>query len=62
MKDYEQLYYNLFFENRQLKRKINELESDLNLVNKKDKNKIELKKEIIKEINEHFKNKKGKEK
>lgn len=62
MKDYEQLYYYLFFENRQLKRKINELESDLNLINKKNKNKIELKKEITKEINEYFKSKKGKEK
>lgn len=56
MKDYEQLYYDLLFENKQLKKRINELESDLNLIKRKDKEKILLKKEIIKAINQYFKN------
>lgn len=55
MKDYEQLYYDLLFENKQLKKRINELESDLNLIKRKDKEKILLKKEIIKAINQYFK-------
>lgn len=56
MKDYEQLYYDLLFENKQLKKKISELESDINLIKRKDKEKILLKKEIIKAINQYFKN------
>ncbi len=50
MKDYEQLYYDLLIENRKLKKRIEELESDLEIVNKRDKNKINLKKEILKEL------------
>lgn len=50
MKDYEQLYYDLLQENKELKRKVKELEDDLNLVNSKNKKKIDIKKEIIKEF------------
>ena len=50
MKDYEQLYYDLLIENRKLKQRIEELESDLEIVNKRDKTKINLKKEILKEL------------
>ncbi len=50
MKDYEQLYYDLLIENRKLKQRIKELESDLEIVNKRDKKKINLKKEILKEL------------
>lgn len=50
MKDYEQLYYDLLFENRKLKKRIEELEDDLEIVNKRDKRKINLKKEILKEL------------
>jgi cell division septum initiation protein DivIVA len=50
MKDYEQLYYDLLIENRKLKQRIEELESDLEIVNKRDKKKINLKKEILKEL------------
>ena len=50
MKDYEQLYYDLLIENRKLKHRIEELESDLEIVNKRDKKKINLKKEILKEL------------
>ncbi len=56
MIDYEQLYYDSQYEIKQLKKKIQELENDLNLVKKSDKRKMELKKEIIKEFN-NFKNK-----
>ena len=50
MKDYEQLYYDLIIENRKLKHRIEELESDLEILNKRDKKKINLKKEILKEL------------
>ncbi len=60
MIDYEQLYYDSQYEIKQLKKKIQELENDLNLVKKSDKRKIELKKEIMKEFN-NFKNKEKEE-
>lgn len=53
--DYEQLYYDLLYENKQLKKKVEELESDLNLIKKKDKENISIKKEVIKEIIKYFK-------
>ncbi len=60
MIDYEQLYYDSQYEIKQLKKKIQELENDLNLVKKSDKRKIELKKEIMKEFT-NFKNKEQEE-
>ena len=51
MKDYEQLYYDALHEIKQLKKRIEELESDLELVNSHDLKKLNLRKEIIKEIN-----------
>ena len=59
MIDYEQLYYDLLQENKQLKRKINELEEDLNLINNKDKEKLNIKKEILKELKK-YKNRRNK--
>ena len=59
MIDYEQLYYDLIQENKQLKRKINELEEDLNLINNKDKEKLNIKKEILKELKK-YKNRRNK--
>ena len=59
MIDYEQLYYDLLQENKQLKRKINELEEDLNLINNKDKEKLNIKKEILKEFKK-YKNRRNK--
>lgn len=57
MKDYEQLYYDLLYENKKLKEKIRELEDDLNISNNqvKKKNVLLLKKELIKEIEMYFK-------
>lgn len=50
MKDYEQLYYDSQYEIKQLKKKIQELEEDLELLKKSDKKKINIKKEIFKEL------------
>lgn len=44
MTDYEQLYYDALYEIKQLKRKIEELGSDLEIVNKITKKKLNLKK------------------
>lgn len=57
MKDYEQLYYDLLYENKKLKEKIKELEDDLNISNSqiKNKNALLLKKELIKELEMYFK-------
>lgn len=55
MKDYEQLYFDLLYENKQLKGQIKELQQEIDLL-KKDKNKL-LKSEIIREINNYFKKK-----
>lgn len=48
MKDYEQLYYDALHEIKKLKKRIEELESDLELVNSSDLKKLRLKKEILK--------------
>lgn len=56
MKDYEQLYYDAIYEIKQLKIRIEELESDLEIVNKITKKKLNLKKELIKELKKYFKN------
>lgn len=53
MIDYEQLYYDLLQENKELKKKVKELEDDLNLVNNKDKEKLNIKKEILKEFQKY---------
>lgn len=53
MKDYEQSYFDLLHENKQLKEQIKELQQEMDLL-KKDKNKL-LKSEIVKEINNYFK-------
>lgn len=53
MIDYEQLYYDLLQENKELKKKVKELEDDLNLINNKDKEKLNIKKEILKELKKY---------
>ena len=57
MKDYEQLYYDLQYENKKLKERIKELEADLNIVENqaRKRNILLLKKELIKELELHFK-------
>ena len=57
MKDYEQLYYDSQYEIKKLKKRIEELESDINILksNKKNKAILILKKELIKEIDFYFK-------
>ena len=49
MKDYEQLYYDLLYENKKLIKKVKELEEELSLL-KKYQNNGNLKEIIIKEI------------
>ena len=51
--DYEQLYFDLLYENKRLNLQIKELKENIELL-KKDKGKL-LKSEIIKEINSYFK-------
>lgn len=51
MKDYEQLYYDALYEIKELKKKIEDLESDLSAIKKIDKNKLNLKKEIVRQLN-----------
>ena len=57
MKDYEQLYYDSQYEIKKLKKRIEELESDINILksNKKNKAILLLKEELIKEIDFYFK-------
>lgn len=50
MEDYEQLYYDSQYEIKQLKKKIQELEEDLKFIKRPDKKKINIKKEIFKEL------------
>lgn len=57
MKDYEQLYYDALHEIKQLKKRIEELEADLKLVNSSDLKKLDLKKEIMKELKNYKENK-----
>ena len=57
MKDYEQLYYDALHEIKQQKKRIEELEADLELVNSSDLKKLNLKKEIMKELKKYKDNK-----
>lgn len=57
MKDYEQLYYDALHEIKKQKKKIEELEADLELVNSSDLKKLDLKKEIMKELKKYKENK-----
>ena len=57
MKDYEQLYYDALHEIKKLKKRIGELEADLELVNSSDLKKLDLKKEIMKELKNYKENK-----
>lgn len=57
MKDYEQLYYDALHEIKQQKKRIEELEADLELVNSSDLKKLDLKKEIMKELKKYKENK-----
>ncbi|MEE3344593.1 MAG: hypothetical protein VZS44_10905 [Bacilli bacterium] len=49
MRDYEQLYYDTYFKNKQLQKKIKELEQELNILKKYSKN-GDVKSIIIKEV------------
>ncbi|HAV90178.1 MAG TPA: hypothetical protein DCW44_02755 [Eubacterium sp.] len=57
MKDYEQLYYDALYEIKKQKKRIEELEADLELVNSSDLKKLDLKKEIMKELKKYKENK-----
>lgn len=59
MKDYEQLYYDSQYEIKQLRKQIETLETELSLVKKSVKKKLNIRKEIIKEINNFYKNREG---
>lgn len=56
MIDYEQLYYDSQYEIKKLKQRIQELENDLMLVKKSDNKKLNIKKELFKEL-ENYKSK-----
>ena len=56
--DYEQLYFDALYEIKKLKQIIKELECDLKLINKNDMKRLELKKEIIKELKAFYRDKK----
>ena len=56
--DYEQLYFDALYEIKKLKQIIEELECDLKLINKNDMKRLELKKEIIKELKAFYRDKK----
>ena len=57
MKDYEQLYYDSQYEIKKLKKRIEELETDIEIIqsNKRNKAILILKQELIKEIDLYFK-------
>lgn len=57
MKDYEQLYYDSQYEIKKLKKRIKELETDIEIIksNKRNKAILILKQELIKEIDLYFK-------
>lgn len=59
MKDYEQLYYDSQYEIKQLKKQIETLETELSLSKKSVKKKLNIRKEIIKELNRFYKNREG---
>lgn len=58
MKDYEQLYYDSQYEIKQLKKQIETLETELSLVKKSVKKKLNIRKEIINELNKFYKKRK----
>lgn len=60
MKDYEQLYYDAQFEIKKLNKKISQLESDLEFLKKSSERKFNIRKEIIKELNDYYKSKEDK--
>lgn len=57
MKDYEQLYYDSQYEIKKLKKRIEELETELSLVKKSDKKKLNIRREIIQELNNFYEKK-----
>lgn len=57
MEDYEQLYYDAQFEIKKLNKKISQLESDLEFLKKSSERKFNIRKEIIKELNDYYKSK-----
>ncbi len=57
MKDYEQLYYDSQYEIKKLKNRIEELETELSLVKKSDKKKLNIRREIIHELNNFYEKK-----
>lgn len=59
MKDYEQLYYDLLYENKKLKKKILELESDLQLINSNMLDKLNISKVILDSLKEYKVKRKG---
>ncbi len=60
MEDYEQLYYDAQFEIKKLNKKISQLESDLEFLKKSSERKFNIRKEIIKELNDYYKSKEEK--
>lgn len=58
MKDYEQLYYDSQYEIKKLKKQIETLETELSLVKKSVKKKLNIRKEIINELNKFYKKRK----
>ncbi len=60
MEDYEQLYYDAQFEIKKLNKKISQLESDLEFLKKISERKFNIRKEIIKELNDYYKSKEEK--
>jgi hypothetical protein len=60
MEDYEQLYYDAQFEIKKLNKKISQLESDLEFLKKSSERKFNIRKEIIKELNDYYKSKEDK--
>ena len=60
MEDYEQLYYDAQFEIKKLNKKISQLESDLEFLKKSSEKKFNIRKEIIKELNNYYTSKEEK--
>ena len=56
--DYEQLYYDSQYEIRKLKAKIEELETELSLVNNTNKKKIDLRRQILKDFDKYLERRK----
>lgn len=58
--DYEQLYYDAQFEIKKLNKKISQLESDLEFLKKSNEKNFNIRKEIIKELNNYYTSKEEK--